>query len=142
MPPLLINALALLMLLLPLAAIQWNLAGRRSASRIVAPKEHLRWRLELYSNSADAEHRLADGADMPFPVKRVRSARGQLARSSPAASWSLPRVELEIAVDEPFADDVLDGLFGGRQRLRFVTGNEAILDTEDCRLRLRALPMV
>jgi hypothetical protein len=142
MPDLLINLVALLVLIVPLAAIQWNLAGRRSPSRLgFGPSQRDRWRLEIYSNADGIGQAVVDPADIPFPVKLVRSARGELAQTAPVASWSLPQIELEVAVDQPFADDVLDGVFGGKQRLRFVTGSEASLDIEDARVRIRALPL-
>ena len=82
-------------------------------------------------------------ADIPFPVKQVRSARGELARSDPSRAWALPQLELEVVVDDPFTDDVLSGLFGVEHHVRFVTGNEAVIDVRgDRRVRLRALPFV
>jgi hypothetical protein len=64
-----------------------------------------------------------------------------LAQKDEVNAWALPQVELEVVVDDPFTDDVLSGLFGVEHQVRFVTGNEAVLDTRgDKRVRVRALP--
>lgn len=143
MPDFAIQMTGLLVLVLPLIAVQWNLAGnkRRRPRRLVAPKEQQRWRLEIYSNQDGAEDAIVDRADIPFPVKQVRSAKGELAASSATNSWALPRLELEVDVDDPFTDDVLSGLFGVEHHVRFVTGNEAVIDARgQRRVRIRALP--
>ncbi len=143
MPEFLIQIIAVLVLVLPLVAVQWNLAGRKKSpyGRLVSPREQQRWRLELYSNQDGVEEALVDRADIPFPVKQVRSAKGELARTEVANAWALPRIELEIDVDDPFTDDVLSGLFGVGHQVRFVTGNEAVVDARgDRRIRIRALP--
>ncbi|MGB5757063.1 MAG: hypothetical protein WBM50_09125 [Acidimicrobiales bacterium] len=143
MPDYVIQLAGLLVLVLPLVAVQWNIAGtgHRPGRRFLSPREQQRWRLEIYSNQDGAEETIVDRADIPFPVKQVRSAKGQLAQSSAAKAWALPRLELEIVVDDPFTDDVLSGLFGVEHQVRFVTGNEAVLDARgDKRLRIRALP--
>lgn len=133
--------LGLLFLVLPLAAIQWNLGGSRRRSGAADPSEQRRWRLEIYSNKADIGNVLADRADIPFPVKQVQSARGQLALTAGANAWTLPRLELEIDVEDPFTDEIVSGLFGPDHHVRFVSGNEAMLDVPDHpRLRVRALP--
>lgn len=146
MPDWLIQLTGLVVLVLPLVAVQWNLAGntRRADSGrrwLLSPREQQRWRLELYSNQDGAESTLVDQADMPFPVKQVRSAKGELGRQAPQNAWALPRVELEVTVDDPFTDDVLSGLFGVEHHVRFVSGNEAVIDArDDQRVRVRALP--
>lgn len=142
MPEVLRQLTGLVILVLPLIAIQWNLAGNRTRRRrLVSPREQQRWRLEIYSNQEGAERSVVDRADIPFPVKQVRSARGELARSGQVRSWALPVLELEVDVDDPFTDDVLCGLFGVEHHVRFVTGNEAVIDTRgDRRIRVRALP--
>jgi len=145
MPDPVIQMTGLIVLVLPLVAIQWNLAGnaRRSDGRRrpFAPKVQQRWRLEIYSNADGADRGLVDRADIPFPVKQVRSAKGELGRRAVHNAWALPRVELEVTVDDPFTDDVLSGLFGVEHNVRFVSGNEAVIDArEDRRLRVRALP--
>ena len=142
MPEVLRQLTGLAILVLPLIAIQWNLAGNKTRRRrFVTPREQQRWRLEIYSNQQGAEQSVVDRADIPFPVKQVRSARGELARSGQARSWALPLLELEIDVDDPFTDDVLCGLFGVEHHVRFVTGNEAVIDARgDRRIRVRALP--
>ena len=138
----LVQLIGLLFLLLPLAAVQWNLAGRRrERTPLLSPKKQKRWRLEIYSNRDDAETALVDRADIPFPIKQVRSARGELAQSAGANAWSLPRLELELDVDDPFTDEVMSGLFGSDHLVRFVSGNEAVVDAGvRSRLRIRALP--
>ena len=143
MPDFVVQMAGVVVLLLPLIAIQWNLAGNRNRGqrRMVLPKEQQRWRLELYSNDDSAQHAIVDRADIPFPVKHVRSAKGELAQQVNVNAWALPRVELEVNVDDPFTDDVLSGLFGVEHRVRFVTGNEAMIDARgDRRVRLRAVP--
>ncbi|MGI9597750.1 MAG: hypothetical protein ACR2QK_16420 [Acidimicrobiales bacterium] len=143
MPDFIIQLTGLLVLVLPLMAVQWNMAGRsrRRQRRLVAPKEQQRWRLEIYSNQDGAEDSIVDRADIPFPVKQVRSAKGELARKDGGKAWALPQLELEVVVDDPFTDDVLSGLFGVEHHVRFVTGNEAVLDARgDKRVRIRALP--
>lgn len=142
MPDFALQLIGLFVLVLPLVAIQWNLAGRvRRRQGFLAPPDQQRWRLEIYGNQPGAEAALVDRADIPFPVKQVRSARGDLARSDRSQAWTLPQLELEVAVDDPFTDDVLSGLFGVRHRLRFVTGNEAVVDARGGhRVRVRALP--
>lgn len=133
--------LGLIFLVLPLVAIQWNLAGRRRRVPLLSPRGQTRWRLEIYSNSADVDGVLVERADIPFPVKQVRSARGELAKTATANAWSLPRLELEIDVDDPFTEEVVTGLFGPEHYVRFVSGNEAMIDVVGpVRLRLRALP--
>jgi hypothetical protein len=148
-PQWLIQLTALAVLVIPLVAIQWDVLGkpkRRAGllSRlgdVVAPKEQQRWRLEIYSNDDDVEGAVVDRDDIPFPVKQVQSARGELARKEAMRSWSLPQVELEVVVDDPFTDEVLTGLFGVDHNVRFITGNEAMIDARgDRRLRVRALP--
>ena len=139
----LVQIAGLLVLVLPLIAVQWNLAGnrRRKQPRLVSPKEQQRWRLEIYSNHDGAEKAIVDRADIPFPVKHVRSAKGELAQHDHANTWALPRVELEVNVDDPFTDDVLSGLFGVEHNVRFVTGNEATIDARgQQRVRVRAVP--
>lgn len=135
----------LAVLIAPLVAIRWNLAGGRPGrrARLSAPQREPRWRLELYSSEPGVEDAVVERADIPFPVKQVRSARGALASAEPARAWALPRLELEAVVDDPFTDDVLSGLFGVDHRVRFVTGNEAVLDVRgDRQVRIRALPIV
>ena len=147
MPDFLIQITGLLVLVLPLVAVQWNVAGRSGRRpRLLSPREQQRWRLEIYSNQEGAEEAIVDRADIPFPVKQVRSAKGELAQKSAlqpsgVEAWALPRLELEIVVDDPFTDEVLAGLFGVEHHVRFVTGNEAMLDARgNRRLRIRALP--
>ncbi len=143
MPEYLIQITGLLVLVLPLIAVQWNLAGNRGRAqrRLVLPREQQRWRLEIYSNQDGAEEAIVDRADIPFPVKHVRSAKGELAQRTNVNAWALPRMELEVNVDDPFTDDVLSGLFGVEHHVRFVTGNEAMIDARgDRRVRIRAVP--
>ena len=145
MPDFVIQLTGLIVLVLPLVAIQWNLAGnaRRSDGRRwpLAPRDQQRWRLEIYSNEDGADRSLVDRADIPFPVKWVRSAKGELGRQAGRNAWALPRLELEVTVDDPFTDDVLSGLFGVEHHVRFVSGNEAVIDArEERRVRVRALP--
>lgn len=143
MPDYVVQLAGVLVLLLPLIAIQWNLAGNRHRNqrRLVLPKEQQRWRLELYSNDEGAEAAIVDRADIPFPVKHVQSAKGALAKQKNVNAWALPRIELEVNVEDPFADEVLSGLFGIEHHVRFVTGNEAMIDARgDRRVRLRAVP--
>lgn len=135
------QVLGLLFLVLPLVAIQWNLSGRRRRMPLLSPRQQARWRLEIYSNADDVDATLVDRADIPFPVKQVRSARGELAQVGGVNAWTLPRIELEIDVDDPYTDDVVTGLFGPDHHVRFVSGNEAMVDVGgSIRLRLRALP--
>ena len=137
----LLQLVGLVFLVLPLVAIQWNLGRRRGRVRLAGPRRHARWRLEIYSNSDGAQDALIDRADIPFPVKQVRSARGQLAQTATDNVWSLPRLELEIDVEDPYTHDVVTGLFGPDHRVRFVSGNEAMIDVPGpARLRVRALP--
>jgi len=133
--------LSLVFLVLPLAAIQWNLAGRRRRSSLFQPAKQPRWRLEIYSSADNVHDALVDRADIPFPVKQVRSARGELAQTTGVNAWSLPRLELEIDVEDPYTDDVVRGLFGPEHHVRFVSGNEAMIDVRGpARLRIKALP--
>ncbi len=150
MPQWLIQLTALTVLVLPLVAVQWNLLGttkRRHglAARLgdlISPRQQQRWRLEIYSNDEGADAAVVNRDDIPFPVKQVQSARGELARNHQDKAWALPRMELEVVVDDPFTDDVLAGLFGVEHQVRFITGNEAMIDGRgDRRLRVRALPM-
>lgn len=130
----------LLILIVPVLAIRWNLAGiptRRS--RILMPKSgDSRWRLEIYSIDDDLAVALADPADVPFPVKRVRSAKADVASVDPELAWTLPRVELDVEVVDPYAESALNGLLGTDHRVRFITGNEAVVDHRSTRLRIRA----
>ena len=144
MPEVVLQLLGLTVLVVPLIAIQWNLAGRTGRRARLSPlRDQQRWRLEIYGNQPGAEQAVVDGADIPFPVKQVRSARGELARSDLSRAWALPQLELEVVVDDPFTDDVLSGLFGVEHHVRFVTGNEAVVDVRgDRRVRVRALPFV
>ncbi|MDH3299652.1 MAG: hypothetical protein OES24_04010 [Acidimicrobiia bacterium] len=136
-----VQLLGLLFLVLPLVAIQWNLTGRRRRVPLLSPRQQTRWRLEIYSNADDVDATLVNRADIPFPVKQVRSARGELAQAGGPNAWALPRIELEIDVDDPYTDEVVTGLFGPEHRVRFVSGNEAMIDVPGpMRLRLRALP--
>ena len=133
--------LGLLFLVLPLAAIQWNLGRSRRRGAGPNPGGQRRWRLEIYSSHAIVDNVLVDAADIPFAVKRVQSARGELAQTAGANAWTLPRLELEIDVEDPFAAEIVSGLFGSDHYVRFVSGNEAVIDLPDNpRLRLRALP--
>ena len=137
----LLQFLGLVLLVLPLVAIQWNLGGKRNRVPLLNPKQQRRWRLEIYSNHDNADQALVDRIDIPFPIKQVRSARGQLAQTAGANAWALPRLELEIDVEDPFTNDVMTGLFGPNHFVRFVSGNEAVVDAaSDARLRIRALP--
>lgn len=135
------QVLGLAFLIVPLVAIRWNLAGvQRPRSNILAPEAAgARWRLEIYSVGDNVLSALTDPADMPFPVKRVRSAKAAQAASSPDAAWTLPRVELDVEVDDPFADDSIAGLLRVEHRVLFVTGNEAVVDTDAERLRIRRI---
>lgn len=141
MREILVQIMGLIFLMIPIVAIQWNLAGsRKKRSLIGAFANRDRWRLEIYSNSDGAENALVDTADIPFPVKQVRSARGELAQSGKVAVWALPQIELEVDVEDPFAAEVMEGMFGVEHVVRFVTGNEAVVDTtEHKRIRIRAL---
>lgn len=137
----LMQLLGLVFLVLPLVAIQWNLTGRRRRVPLLSPRQQARWRLEIYSNSDGVDEALVDRADIPFPVKQVRSARGELAQTAGTNAWSLPRLELEIDVDDPYTDEVVTGLFGPEHQVRFVSGHEAMIDVPGpVRLRIRALP--
>lgn len=145
MPDFIIQLTGLIVLVLPLVAVQWNLAGntKRGPGRNwpLGPRDQQRWRLEIYSNNDGADQSLVDRADIPFPVKQVRSAKGELGQQAGRNAWALPRVELEVSVDDPFTDDVLSGLFGVEHHVRFVSGNEAVIDARnDRRIRVRALP--
>ena len=144
MPDFVIQITGLLFLVMPLMAVQWNIAGNapdKGRRLLLRPKEQQRWRLEIYSNQGQAEDVIVDRADIPFPVKQVRSAKGELAQRDDANAWALPQVELEVVVDDPFTEDVLSGLFGVEHHVRFVSGNEAVLDARgDRRVRIRALP--
>ena len=100
-----------------------------------------KWRLELYANDELDDDAIVDRADIPFPIKQVRSAKGELALRRAENVWALPRIEFEVDVDDPFTDDVLSGLFGIGHHVRFVTGNEAVVDTRHRqRIRIKALP--
>jgi hypothetical protein len=140
MRQILIEVLGVLVLVVPVVAIKWNLAGQnRGSSSLLAPEStRMRWRLEIYSTDDDVQSTLVDPADVPFPVKRVRSAKAEQAALAPDTAWTLPRVELDVEVGDPLADESLAGLFGADHRVRFVTGNEAVLDTASKRLRVRA----
>lgn len=142
MPEVLRQLVGLVLLVVPLVAIQWNLAGNRNRRpRFSSPWVQQRWRLEIYSNQDGAEQAVVERADIPFPVKQVRSARGELARSGQAMAWALPQLELEVDVDDPFTEHALSGLFGVEHHVRFVTGNEAVIDARGARrIRVRALP--
>lgn len=138
----LVQVLGLVFLIVPLIAVQWNLAGnkRRGSSRFLPGRDRHRWRLEIYSSTDDVEGALVDRADIPFPVKQVTSARGRLAQRPGANAWALPRLELDVDIDDPFTDEALAGLFGADHQLRYVTGNDAVLDTANrTRVRVRAL---
>ena len=62
MPDFVVQLAGVIVLVVPLVAIQWNLAGNRNRGqrRLVLPKEQQRWRLELYSNDDDAQHAIVD----------------------------------------------------------------------------------
>lgn len=140
MPDLSTQIIGLVFLVLPLLAIQWNLAGAnaRRSSLLAPEKRSSRWRLEIYSNREQVLALLANPNDIPFPVKRVRSAKAAQASFAPETAWALPRVELDVDVADPFAAETLGGLLGGEHRVRFVTGNEAVIDTQQTRLRIKA----
>lgn len=133
--------LGLIVLIIPLLAIQWNLAGtvKRRSPLLTPDSVARRWRLEIYSTAADAPKALADPADMPFPVKRVRSSKAFQTSFDAEDAWKSPRLELDVEVAEPFADDVLNGLLGTGYEVRFVSGDEAVVDARSRRLRIRAL---
>lgn len=138
-PGLATQLLGLVVLVIPLLAIQWNLAGNPEKRRFLAPRgTNPRWRLEVYSNHDDAITALVDPADVPYPVKRVRSAKAAQASFDPEKAWTLPRLELDVEVTDPFTNDALAGLLGVDHRVRFVTGNEAVVDARRKRLRIRA----
>lgn len=144
MPDYILQLAGLAVLVVPLIAIRWNLAGgSRRRQRLLRPREQQRWRLEIYGNESGADRTVVDRADIPFPVKQVRSARGELGRTDPTRAWALPQLELEVVVDDPFTDDVLSGLFGVEHQVRFVTGNEAVVEVQgDRQVRVRALPFI
>ncbi|MCP4226300.1 MAG: hypothetical protein GY773_23435 [Actinomycetia bacterium] len=133
--------LGLALLVVPLAAIRWNLAGvARKRPTLLAPEAtRSRWRLEIYSSQEDIEVVLCDPVDVPFPVKRVRSTKAAKATTSPEVAWTLPLVELDIEVDDPFSNASITGLVGVEHRVRFVTGNEAVIDIGTRRLRIRRI---
>ncbi len=137
----LLQIVGVALMLLPLAAIQWNLTGDRATRRSSgAEQSGQRWRLELYSNHADIEQAMNGVADIPFAFKRVRSARGELASQHPERAWSLPRIELEVDVEDPFSAEALVGLFGPEHSVRFVSGNEAVVDPRHAgRIRIKAI---
>lgn len=132
--------LGLVLLVVPLLAIHWNLAGsvKRRSSLVPSTGGAKRWRLEIYSTSDDASRALADPAEVPFPVKRVRSPITDSSGVSHDQEWTLPRIELDVEVSEPFADDALNGLLGTDHEVRLVTGNEAVIDARSTRIRIRA----
>jgi hypothetical protein len=127
----------MVLLAAPLAAIRWDLAGRPWSRWLLDPPDrnsHLRWRLEISSVSNGAEAALAHPADVPFPAERLElpdPGHHDLA-------WTRPRVVLEVEVIDPFAPDVLWGLLGGEHRVRFITGDELVVDRHSIRLRIRA----
>lgn len=136
-----LQLLGVSLFLFPLAAIQWDFTGRNANRRAFPsqPGGH-RWRLELYSNHADIEKAMNDVANVPFAFKRVKSARGELGERHPERAWSLPRIELDLDVVDPFAEETLVGLFGSDYSVRFVSGDEAVIDPEHAnRIRLRAI---
>lgn len=130
----------LLILIVPLLAIRWNLAGApTSRSKLLNPRSgEARWRLEIYSVGDEYASALADPSEVPFPVKRVRSAKADQAAATPELAWTLPRIELDVEVADPFAEHSLNGLLGIDHRVRFITGNEAVVDHRRSRLRIRA----
>jgi hypothetical protein len=132
--------IGLVVLVVPLVAIRWNLAGtvRRRSSLLAPDRAAKRWRLEIYSLADDVTRALADPAEVPFPVKRVRSAKAVQSTTRLDEAWTLPRVELDVEVSEPFADHSLNGLLGTGYEIRFVTGNEAVVDAGTTRLRIQA----
>jgi hypothetical protein len=129
------------LVLAPLAAIRWNLAGgpaRRPT--VLAPEAaRSRWRLEIYSNQAGVDGVLSAPVDVPFPVKRVRSARAAQADHSPELAWTLPQIELDVEIDDPFSHGSISGLIGVEHRVRFVSGDVAVVDVGRHRLRVRRL---
>ncbi|MCP3988972.1 MAG: hypothetical protein GY724_07850 [Actinomycetia bacterium] len=133
--------LGISLLLAPLVAIRWNLASvARKRPTVLAPQvTRSRWRLEIYSSQEDVEGSLSDPVDVPFPVKRVRSGKAAQAAISPEVAWTLPRVELDVEIDDPFSDTSIAGLVGAEHRVRFVTGNEAVVDVDNHRLRIRRI---
>ena len=133
--------LGLVLLLLPLLAIRLNLAGNveRRSSLLPSAGGAKRWRLEIYSTSDDAVRALADPAEVPFPVNAVRSSKSDPSGISADRRWTIPRIELDVEVSEPFAADALNGLLGTDHEVRLVTGNEAVIDARSTRIRIRAL---
>ena len=112
MRDILVQVIGLVFLIIPIIAIQWNLAGSQNKRGLFGLlRNQPQWRLEIYSNSVGAASSLVDTADIPFPVKQVRSARGELAQTGNASVWSLPQVELEVDVEDPFATEVMEGMF-------------------------------
>lgn len=142
----LIQVTGLLVLVAPLVVIQWDLdntGGGSGSGPRPGPRRRRHqwpWRLELYSNHDDITPALIDEADVPFPARRVRSSKAEQARFSPSTAWARPRVELDVDVVDPFSDEVLHGLLGHGNRVRFVSGNEAVVDTSHGRIRIRAVP--
>jgi hypothetical protein len=139
---------ALIAVLLPLLAYQSNLgrAGGLGLLGLVGPRSERRWRLEFYSTSGPIEGLLVAESDMPFPVKRVRSARGDVALlTSSTRAWMLPQFEMDVTAIDPWASEVLHGIFRSH-RVRFVSGDEAMVDAQQSDsdaavpVRIRAVP--
>ncbi|MEM7337566.1 MAG: hypothetical protein AAF467_02895 [Actinomycetota bacterium] len=134
--------LGLFFIVMPLVAIRWNLAGkakrRKDRPNLLAPEGGgNRWRLEVYSNADDVKPAFVRPADVPFPVKTVESAKAAQARFAPDKAWTLPRMELDVEVADPFTTEVFAGLLGHEHNVRLVTGNEAVVDASSLRLRIR-----
>lgn len=134
MPAWLMQVTGLFVLVLPLVVLQWDM-DRRGPRR---SRHRWLWHLELYSNQDDITGVLVDEADVPFPVRQVRTSKGEQARFSPGTAWARPRIELDVDVAHPFTDEALRGLLGHDHQLQFVSGNEAVIDTNQGRIRIRA----
>lgn len=136
----LLKLLGVLALGLPVLAVRWNMAGvgRRRSTLLAPENRRMRWRLEIYSTDPEVERVLVDPAEVPFPAKRVRSVKAERADRNPEMAWALPRVELDVEVADPLTDESLTGLFGTEHRVRFVTGNEAVVETRAVRARVCA----
>ena len=135
----LLKLVGVLALGLPVLAVRWNMSGvgRRGSKLLTPENRRLRWRVEIYSTDPQVEAVLVDPAQVPFPAKRVRSVKAERAQRDPGTAWALPRVELDVEVVDPLTGESLAGLFGTDHRVRFVTGNEAVVETGSVRARVR-----
>lgn len=126
-------------MLQPAMARPWTRNGRRGRllNPVVRSSNAPRWRLEIYSMDENAAALLNLSEGVSVPPRVAPFTNGYSEPESSATRWTRPRLELDVDMMDPFTDESLTKLLGPGHRVRFVTGNEAVVDTASTRLRIR-----